>query len=75
MGDSRLLLLLLVVAAAFGIAAVVLILRRDRHRQEQSPPEERPFAVSTEGETRCPACGMGNLVTDDHCVACGAPLT
>jgi hypothetical protein len=62
----------LIVAAAIGLAAVILIARRQR--LDATPPES-PFAVSTEGETRCPKCGMGNLVTDDRCVACGSPLS
>jgi hypothetical protein len=37
-------------------------------------PKESPFAVSTEGEKRCPSCGMGNLVSDGRCVSCGADL-
>jgi hypothetical protein len=61
----------LIIAAAIGLAAVILIARRQR--LDATPPES-PFAVSTEGETRCPKCGMGNLVTDDRCVACGSPL-
>jgi hypothetical protein len=73
MADSQL-LLLLVAAAAVGIGAVLLILRRDR-LSGPPKPDDRPFAASTEGETRCPACGMGNLATDDRCVACGARLT
>jgi hypothetical protein len=64
--------LALVAAAIVGLGAVILIARRQRI--EATPPES-PFAVSTEGETRCPKCGMGNLVTDDRCIACGAPLS
>ena len=55
-------------AAIAGILASLSILRRDRVEPES------PFAVSTEGEKRCPKCGMGNLWTDDRCVSCGAHL-
>ncbi len=67
------LLLAMIVAAAVGLAATVLILRRDRVATNAGPFES-PFAVSTEGEKRCPSCGMGNLVTDATCVSCGAKL-
>jgi hypothetical protein len=65
--------LALVITAAIGIVAVLAILRRER-RREASAAEESPFAVSTEGMKRCPACGFGNLVTDTDCASCGAPL-
>lgn len=63
-----LLVLALGSAAIAGIFASLSILRRD----EVEP--ESPFAVSTEGEKRCPKCGMGNLWTDTRCVSCGNPL-
>jgi hypothetical protein len=62
----------LTLVAAFGILATLLILRRERRALE--PPHESPFAASTEGEKRCPKCGMGNLWTDDRCISCGAKL-
>jgi len=65
------LLLALVVAAGVGIIATLVMLRRQR--LESSPPES-PFAASTEGEKRCPHCGMGNLWTDRTCVSCGKRL-
>lgn len=55
-------------AVLAGILASLSILRRGR------PRPESPFAVSTEGEKRCPYCGMGNLWTDDRCISCGADL-
>lgn len=55
-------------AALAGILASISILRRP------GPRDESPFAASTEGEKRCPQCGMGNLWTDATCVSCGAPL-
>jgi hypothetical protein len=65
--------LALIVAAALGILATLIILRRDRHVREEAASES-PFAASTEGEKRCPSCGMGNLWTDATCVACGKRL-
>jgi len=65
------LLLALVVAAGVGIIATLLMVRRQR--LESNPPES-PFAASTEGEKRCPHCGMGNLWTDRTCVSCGKRL-
>jgi len=67
-------LLLLITAAAVGIVATIQILRRDRQLQLQAVDHESPFAVSTEGMERCPSCGMGNLVGDRTCSACGKPL-
>lgn len=65
------LLLALIVAAGVGIAATLLMLRRQR--VEAAPPDN-PFAASTEGEKRCPSCGMGNLWTDRNCISCGRRL-
>jgi hypothetical protein len=65
-------LVALVVAAAVGIIGTLAILRRQR--LEAQGPRESPFAASTEGEKRCPSCGMGNLWTDVRCVACGDAL-
>lgn len=66
-------LLALIVAAAIGLAASLLILRRQRVDREKADVES-PFAAATEGETKCPICGMGNLWTDRECIACGARL-
>jgi hypothetical protein len=66
-------LLALVIAALVGLLAIVLILRRQRIDRETGAAES-PFGVSTEGEKRCPKCGMGNLWTDAQCISCGAPL-
>jgi hypothetical protein len=65
--------LLLVIAAALGLVAVIGILRRERHRDEEATTES-PFATSTEGMKRCPACGVGALVTDTTCASCGRAL-
>ena len=59
-------------AAALGIIATLGILRKQRRALE--PPRESPWAASTEGEKRCPKCGMGNLWTDKNCISCGARL-
>lgn len=65
-------LLAMTLVAALGITATLAILRRERRALE--PPHESPFAASTEGEKRCPKCGMGNLWTDNRCISCGAKL-
>ncbi len=59
-------------AAALGILAAIAILRKQR--QALAPPQESPFAASTEGEKRCPKCGMGNLWTQDRCITCRTKL-
>jgi uncharacterized membrane protein len=66
-------LVALTLAAALGILATLGILRRQRHALQ--PPRESPFAVSTEGEKRCPKCGMGNMWTVNRCVSCKTPLS
>jgi hypothetical protein len=71
--DQGTLAMILVGAAALGLLATIWILRRDR-RATESAQTESQFAVSTEGMKRCPACGVGNLVTDATCSACGANL-
>ena len=63
--------LVLIGAAVVGLLALLAIVRRPERR---SGPTESEFAVSTEGEKRCPRCGMGNLVTDARCISCGADL-
>jgi hypothetical protein len=65
--------LALIAAAVVGLIAVILILRRQRRGEEETEDASR-FAASTEGEKRCPACGMGNLWTETTCAACGAKL-
>ena len=66
-------LIALVIAALMGLMAIVFILRRQRLDREEGP-KESPFATSTEGEKRCPNCGMGNMWTNQRCVSCGADL-
>ncbi len=70
--DQNLQLVAMTLAAALGILATLAILRRQRHALE--PPQESPYAVSTEGEKRCPKCGMGNLWMQNRCITCGAKL-
>ena len=65
-------LLALVLIACVGMLAAFAILRSQRKALE--PPRESPFAASSEGETLCPKCGMGNQSTDDRCISCGATL-
>jgi len=72
MPDSQI-LLALVIVAAIGMAAVILILRHERVDRDADEVGS-PFAASTEGEKRCPKCGMGNLWTDRDCIACGSKL-
>ena len=65
---DQLIILAAGLAGIAGIFASLAIVRRYR------VPKESPFAVSTEGEKRCPKCGMGNLVSDARCISCGADL-
>jgi hypothetical protein len=68
-------LIVLVGAAVVGLAAAVSMLRTNRKAAEAAAhPVESMYAVSTEGMKRCPACGMGNLVTDATCASCGKRL-
>jgi len=73
MDQTTQLLLVLILAAAVGIGATFLIVRRQRVEREAMTGES-PFAASTEGEKRCPNCGMGNLWTDRNCISCGRRL-
>jgi hypothetical protein len=70
--DQTQAILAMTIAAAVGILATLGILRKER--QATLPPRESPFAASTEGEKRCPKCGMGNLWTDNRCISCGTAL-
>jgi uncharacterized membrane protein len=71
--DQTTQLMVLVAAAAIGLVALFLIVGRQR-RDRAAATQESPYAVSTEGEKRCPKCGMGNLWTETRCIACKAPL-
>jgi hypothetical protein len=64
-------LVLLAVASLLGLLAAVSLYRRDQRAVATAAgPAESEFAVSTEGMKRCPACGMGNLVSDSTCSSC-----
>jgi hypothetical protein len=58
--------------AVVGLLATLLIMRRQRKSGEVEA--ESQYSVSTEGEKRCPKCGMGNMWTDSTCISCGTPL-
>ncbi len=71
--DSTTLIVGLIAAAIIGLVAIILIAGRQR-RDAEDRDRVSPYGTSTEGEKRCPACGMGNLWTDKTCVACGGAL-
>jgi hypothetical protein len=68
--DDVILLAGLVLALAVGGLATAILLRRP----QEAVAVDSPFAASTEGEKRCPKCGMGNLWTDRNCISCNARL-
>ena len=66
---------LLLLVAAVGVLAVSLATIKRRQRLErEAATRESPYGTSTEGEKRCPKCGMGNLWTDRNCISCEARL-
>jgi len=71
--DQQTQLLALAIAVLVLVAAILLIRNRQR-RDREDRTRESPFGSSTEGEKRCPKCGMGNLWTDKNCISCGARL-
>jgi hypothetical protein len=71
--DQTTQLLILIVAAGVGIVAMMIILRRQR-RDREADARESPYAVSSEGQKRCPNCGAYNSWTDRNCVSCGRKL-
>jgi hypothetical protein len=71
--DQQTQLLALAIAVIVVIVAIVLIMNRQR-RDRREAAAESPFATSTEGDKRCPKCGMGNLWTDRTCISCGTRL-
>ena len=71
--DQQTQLLALAIAVGVVVLAIALILNRQR-RDRQDAAGESPYATSTEGEKRCPKCGMGNLWTDRTCISCGTRL-
>ena len=70
--DQSTQLLILIGAALVGVLATLVIMRRQRVERADAT-RESPYAASTEGEKRCPKCGMGNLWTA-NCISCGARL-
>lgn len=71
--DQQTQLLALAIAFVVVLIAVVLIFNRQRRERDEATGES-PFATSTEGEKRCPKCGMGNMWTDTRCISCGTKL-
>ncbi len=71
--EQTTILAILIGAAIIGLIATLAILRRERQAASEAA-RENPYAVSTEGQTRCPTCGFSNLVTDDKCASCGRML-
>ena len=71
--DQQTQLLGLVIAVAV-LAVAILLIRNRQRRDRKDAAGESPYATSTEGEKRCPKCGMGNLWTDRTCISCGARL-
>ena len=71
--DQTTQIFVLILAALVGVAALLLITRRQRNERDSASRENR-YAASTEGEKRCPKCGMGNLWTDRDCISCKARL-
>lgn len=66
---------LLLLIASVGVLALALVTIKRRQRLErEATTRESPYATSTEGEKRCPNCGMGNLWTDRNCISCKARL-
>jgi len=70
--DQIQLMVALTLVTAVAILALLVHLRR--LRRDAAPAGESRFAASTEGEKRCPRCGMGNLWTDRNCISCKARL-
>jgi hypothetical protein len=71
--DESTQLLFLIAATAIGIIAALVMLRRQRVDREQLS-RESPYATSTEGEKRCPSCGMFNTAQARNCVSCDRRL-
>ena len=71
--DPTSLLLLLILAALVAVFATLVMLRRQR-RDREAETGESQYAVSSEGQKRCPSCGMFNIWTDRTCISCGKKL-
>jgi uncharacterized membrane protein len=66
--------LLLLVAAVAVLAVSLATIKRRQRLEREAATRESPYGTSTEGEKRCPNCGMGNLWTDRNCISCEARL-
>ena len=67
-------LVLLLVALGVLVISVLIIRRRQRVDRAEASGES-PYAVSSEGQKRCPSCGMFNVWTAQTCVSCGRHLS
>jgi hypothetical protein len=65
---------LLLVAAVAVLALALVTIKRRQRLEHEAVSRENPYATSTEGQKRCPNCGMGNLWTDRNCISCDARL-
>jgi uncharacterized paraquat-inducible protein A len=61
---------LVLIAAVAVLAISVTIMRRRQRDDRERLGRETPFATSTEGEKRCPNCGMFNTAQARNCVSC-----
>jgi hypothetical protein len=66
--------LLIALTLVTGVAILAMLVHLRRQRRDATPPPENRYAASTEGEKRCPKCGMGNLWTARNCISCKARL-
>jgi hypothetical protein len=66
--------IVLLMAAIAVLALAIATIRRRQRLAREAATRENPYATSTEGEKRCPNCGMGNLWTDRNCISCKARL-
>ena len=71
--DQTTQLVALLISLTVLIVAIILI-RGRQERDRIAATTESPYGTSTEGEKRCPKCGMGNLWTDRNCICCKALL-
>jgi hypothetical protein len=62
--------LLLLGGAIIILIVAILLIQRRRRMDVADRTRESPYATSTEGEKRCPNCGMFNLSTARDCVSC-----
>jgi hypothetical protein len=62
--------LLVLGGAVLLLILAVLVIQGRRRRDHDAATQESPYATSTEGEKRCPSCGMFNQWTARDCVSC-----